>query len=210
MKRVVIADKHPVTIEGIKALLESKNEYSIVDSVSRGSELLLSLQKECPDVLILELDIPEINGFQAIRSIRDEFPKMKIVVFSSHPEEIYAIRSIKSGASAYIPKIATGQILLEAIKQVLLDNVFSNEQFSTGYKNKSKNTGTVAGLYKKLSAREIEVLSLLSNGKRNKEIASLLEINEKTVSTYKTRLLKKLKVSNLADLIKQNQIFQYS
>jgi DNA-binding NarL/FixJ family response regulator len=210
MKKVVIADHHPITRKGAEVLLNSTNEYSIVGKVSRGSELLKCLEKERPDILLLELDIPEINGFHALRSIREEFPRTRIAIFSSHPEEIYALRSIKSGAAGYIPKTSSEVIFLQAIKRIATGGVFLNDEISAALNNKSINDNTIMGRYKKLSAREIEVLNLLSNGKRNKDIATLLEINEKTVSTYKTRLLKKLKVTSLAELINQARLFQFN
>ncbi len=210
MKKVVIADHHPVTRMGAEVLLDSTNEYSIVGKVSRGSELLRCLENEKPDILILELDIPEINGFHALRSIREEFPKTRIAIFSSHPEEIYALRSIKSGAAGYIPKTSSQETFLQAIKRIAMGGVFLNDELAAAYNSNSVNDNTIVGRYKKLSAREIEVLNLLSNGKRNKDIATLLEINEKTVSTYKTRLLKKLNVTSLAELINQARMFQFT
>lgn len=210
MKKVVIADHHPITRKGITVLLKNTNEYTIVGKVSRGSELLKCLEKERPDILILELDIPEINGFHALRSIREEFPKTRIAIFSSHPEEIYALRSIKSGAAGYIPKTTSKEKFLQAIKRIALGGVFLNDELAATLNSKSVNDNTIVGRYKKLSAREIEVLNLLSNGKRNKDIATLLEINEKTVSTYKTRLLKKLNVTSLAELINQARLFQFN
>ncbi|MDP2686188.1 MAG: response regulator transcription factor [Aequorivita sp.] len=210
MKKIVIADHHPVTRKGISVLLDKTNEYTIVGKVAKGSELLKCLEKERPDILILELDIPEINGFHALRSIREEFPKTRIAIFSSHPEEIYALRSIKSGAAGYIPKTTSKKVFLQAIKRIALGGIYLNEELAATLNSKSVNDDTIGGRYKKLSTREIEVLNLLSNGKRNKDIASLLEINEKTVSTYKTRLLKKLNVTSLADLINQARIFQFN
>ncbi|WP_347374174.1 response regulator transcription factor [Aequorivita sp. Q41] len=210
MKKVVIADHHPITRKGIAALLDGTNEYLIVGKVSRGHELLQCLERERPDILILELDIPEMNGFHALRSIRNEFPNTRVVIFSSHPEEIYAMRSIKSGAAGYIPKTSSKEIFLQAIKRISSGSIFLNEKIEQAYNNKSNTDNTIVGRYKKLSAREVEVLNLLSNGKRNKDIASLLEINEKTVSTYKTRLLKKLNVSSLAEMINQARMFQFS
>ncbi len=210
MKKVVIADHHPITRKGITVLLNSTTDYTIVGKVARGSELLRCLEKERPDILILELDIPEINGFHALRSIREEFPKTRIAIFSSHPEEIYALRSIKSGAAGYIPKTSSKEVFLQAIKRIAMGGVFLNEEIAAALNNKAVNDNTIVGRYKKLSAREIEVLNLLSNGKRNKDIATLLEINEKTVSTYKTRLLKKLNVTSLADLINQARMFQFN
>lgn len=210
MKKVIIADHHPVTRKGIEELLENTNEFTIVSKVSRGSELLESLEKFHPDILILELDIPEINGFHALRSIREEFPKVRIAIFSSHPEEIYALRSVKSGAAGYISKTVPEREFIAAIKRIATGGMFLNPELMEAFNNKAVNDNSIMGRYKKLSAREIEVLNLLSNGKRNKDIATLLEINEKTVSTYKTRLLKKLKVSSLAELINQSRMLQFN
>ncbi len=210
MKKVVIADHHPVTRKGISTLLKESNEFSIVGRVSRGSELLKCMEKEKPEILILELDIPEINGFHALRSLRDEFPKTKIIIFSSHPEEIYALRSLKSGAVGYISKTSSNKVFMKALNKVAKGGIFLNEALTEAFNNRSISENSMVGRYKKLSAREVEVLNLLSGGKRNKEIAGLLEINEKTVSTYKTRLLKKLKVDNLADLINQARMFQFA
>ncbi len=210
MKKVVIADHHPVTRTGASMLLDQTEAYSIVGHVSRGSELLECLEKEKPDILILELNIPEINGFHALRSIRDEFPRVRIAIFSSLPEEIYALRSIKSGAAGYIPKTTPEDTFIQAVRKIALGGVFLNDELAAAFNSKSVNDNTLVGRYKKLSAREVEVLNLLSSGKRNKDIAALLEINEKTVSTYKTRLLKKLKISNLAELINQARMFQFT
>ena len=208
MKKIVIADHHPMTASGVEVLLKSTNEYSIVGKVSRESELLTCLAKERPDILILEINIPDIKGFRAIRSIHEQFPRMRIAVFSSHPEEIYAFRSIKSGAAGYIHKTSSKEVFLQAIKRMSLGAVYLNERLATALNNSSINDNSLVGKYKKLSARELEVLNLLSSGKRNKDISAALEINEKTVSTYKTRLLKKLNVTSLADLLNQARMFQ--
>lgn len=210
MKKVVIADHHPVTTAGIEVLLKNTNEYTIVDKVRRGSDLLICLEKERPDILILELNMPEIKGFHALRSILEEYPRIRIAIFSSHPEEMYALRSIKSGAAGYIHKNSSSEVFLQAIKRIALGGVYVNEQITAALNSNSTQDNSLVGRYKKLSSREVEVLNLLSSGKRNKDIASLLEINEKTVSTYKIRLLKKLKVGNLAELLNQARMFQFS
>jgi DNA-binding NarL/FixJ family response regulator len=210
MNKVVIADHHPIMRMATEFLLNSVNEYSIVGKVSKGSELLKCLKNERPDILILELDIPEINSFQALRNIREQFPKTRIAIFSSHPEEIYALQSIKSGATGYIPKTSSQETFLKAIKQIALGGIFLNDQFTASFGSQSVKDNTIVSRYKKLSSREIEVLNLLTNGKRNKDVAALLEINEKTVSTYKTRLFKKLNVTSLAELIKQARLFQFN
>ncbi|MEM0519168.1 MULTISPECIES: response regulator transcription factor [Aequorivita] len=210
MKRVVIADHHAMIREGISVFLKTTHKYTVVGNVSRGTELIECIEKTKPDILILELNIPEIKGFNTLRHIHETFPKIKIVIFSSYPEVVYALRTIKSGASGYIPKTASPAEFLEALNHVNLGGIFLNDALIAAYNNRNNNDTSVIGKYKKLSARELEVLNLLSDGKRNKDIASLLEINEKTVSTYKTRLLKKLEVNSLAELITQVRMLQLS
>lgn len=208
MNTVLIADHHPITRLGISALLENDGFYEIVGKVTNGKDLFKSLRNKVPDVLIMEIDLPEINGITALRTIKAEHPGSKILILSCHPEEMYALNAIKAGASAYLSKTASTETLKEAIHQVARGGIYLNKEISDKLSSGSHRSNNLISRYKKLSTREIEVLNLLSTGKRNKDIAEALDINEKTVSTYKTRLLKKLKVDNLADLITQSRLLQ--
>ena len=208
MNTVLIADHHPITRLGISALLENDGFYEIVGKVTNGKDLFKSLRNKVPDVLIMEIDLPEINGITALRTIKAEHPGSKILILSCHPEEMYALNAIKAGASAYLSKTASTETLKEAIHQVARGGIYLNKEISDKLSSGSNRSNNLISRYKKLSTREIEVLNLLSTGKRNKDIAEALDINEKTVSTYKTRLLKKLKVDNLADLITQSRLLQ--
>lgn len=210
MTTIIIADHHPITRKGISCLLKKYPEYNIVDKVNNGEEMFKSLRTHRPDVLIMEIDMPQVNGITVLRTIKAEFPELKVLIYSCNPEEIYALRSIKSGASAYVSKTASIKHFTKALKKVAKGGVYLNDDLTTTFTSRNVGESSVLSRYKKLSSREIEVLNLLSNGKRNKDIANALEINEKTVSTYKTRLLKKLKVDNLADLIHQSRMFQFS
>ena len=210
MKKIVIADHHPVTRKGITCMLKKDENFKIVGKANNGTELYKTLEEVEPDILIMEIDMPQINGINALRSIKQKFPELRVLIFSTHPEEIYALRAIKSGAAGYVPKSASSKILLKAINQIRKGGIFLNEELTSTFTTRNVGETSAISRYKKLSSREIEVLNLLSSGKRNKDIASALSINEKTVSTYKTRLLKKLKVDNLADLIHQARMFQFS
>jgi DNA-binding NarL/FixJ family response regulator len=210
MKKIVIADHHPVTRKGITCILKKDENLSVVGKANNGSELYKTLEEVNPDILIMEIDMPQINGINALRNIKQKFPELRVLIFSTHPEEIYALRSIKSGAAGYVPKSASPKILLKALKQIRKGGIFLNEELTSTFTSRNVGETSAISRYKKLSSREIEVLNLLSSGKRNKDIAAALSINEKTVSTYKTRLLKKLKVDNLADLIHQSRMFQFS
>lgn len=208
MSTILIADHHPITSEGIKSLLANQNEITVIGNVTNGNDLVKSLRTHSPEVLIIEIDLPDINGITALRTIKTEFPRIRILVFSCHPEEMYALSAIKGGASGYLSKTASTESLYNAIQQVARGGIYLNKNITDKINSGATNGNGLIAKFKKLSTREMEVLNLLSNGKRNKDIAEALDINEKTVSTYKTRLLKKLKVDNLADLINQSRLLQ--
>lgn len=208
MNKVLIADHHPITRKGITSILKSESTYEIVGYISDGNDLLNILTQTEVDILILEIDIPNLNSITALKAIKREFPHIKILVLSCHPEEMYALSSIKYGAAGYVAKTASIQRILNAVNQVQRGGIYLNEALSQRLVSEGNATQGLAFKYKKLSSREIEVLNLLSNGKRNKEIAADLDINEKTVSTYKMRLLKKLEAQNVAELIKHARLLQ--
>lgn len=208
MTKILIADHHPITRMGISSLLEKEGIYEVVGKVTNGKDLFKALRSKNPDVLIMEIDLPEINGITALRTIKSEHPGTKILILSCHPEEMYALNAIKAGAAAYLSKTASTETLREAVHQVARGGIYLNKEISDKINSGSSRSSNLVSRYKKLSTREIEVLNLLSTGKRNKDIAEALDINEKTVSTYKTRLLKKLRVDNLADLINQSRLLQ--
>ncbi|EDM43748.1 two component transcriptional regulator, LuxR family protein [unidentified eubacterium SCB49] len=211
MKKILIADNHPVVRRGIAYMLKKKlNDFKIVGKAVNAKELNDQLKNNTPDIIIIEIDIPQINGINGLRKIKEDYPDIKILIYSCHPEEIYALRSIKTGASGYVPKTASTKTFLKALKKVANGGIAINQELTSTLTDKNKEKPNIINLYKKLSSREVEVLNLLSSGKRNKDIATALKINEKTVSTYKTRLLKKLKADNIADLIHQSRMFQYS
>jgi DNA-binding NarL/FixJ family response regulator len=208
MKKIIIADHHPVTRKGIACMLKKNDDFTIIGKVTTKEELYDSLEKETPDILIMEIDMPNINGINALRSIKTDFANVRVLIFSCHPEEIYALRAIKSGAAGYVPKTASTKVFMKALNKIAKGGIFLNEELTSTFTSRNVGESSAISRYKKLSSREIEVLNLLSSGKRNKDIANALDLNEKTVSTYKTRLLKKLKVDNLADLIHQSRMFQ--
>ena len=133
-----------------------------------------------------------------------------MLVFTGHPEEVYALSAIKAGAAGYISKMAKLDKLEKAIYQVARGGIYLNKKITDKLNAGISPGRNLIAKFKKLSTRESEVLNLISAGKRNKDIAEALSINEKTVSTYKTRLLKKLQVDNVADLITRSRLLQIS
>ena len=202
MIKVLVVDYHPIVREGITLLFEKDPDIEVVGTVATGIEIFEFIRRYPIDVIISEIDLPELNGITALRAIKKENTELKVIMFSHQPEEIYAISTIKAGASGYLSKTADTATLKAAILKVYSGEIYLSEVMAK-HLNYDDTRNKKSKLYKRLSTREVEVLKLLSSGKKNKEIALELDINEKTVSTYKARLFKKLNVSNLVDLIHQ-------
>lgn len=210
MITITVADHHPIIVDGLTHILKD-TPHEIIDVVSDGKDLIPSLEELVPDLVIMEIDMPNLQGLSAIKELRKLFPGIKIMVFSTHPEGMYALSAIKAGAMGYIGKIAETQTVHKAVVQVARGGIYLNNNLVEMLSNTdSAQNNSLAYRYKKLSTRETEVLNMLSSGKRNKDIAESLDINEKTVSTYKTRLLKKLDAGSLAELIQQARLLQTS
>lgn len=204
MIKVLVVDGHPVVRSGIKLYFQNHNDIEVVGDVGTGVEIFEFVRRNKVDVVISEIDLPELNGITALRAIKKEHSEVKIIMFSYHPEEIYAISSIKAGAAGYISKFESMATIEAAIQEVFGGKIHLSESMSK-HLNYNDTKNSTARIYKRLSTREVEVLKLLSSGKKNKEIAQELDINEKTVSTYKARLFKKLNVTNLVDLVHQGK-----
>ncbi|WP_353780121.1 response regulator [Winogradskyella sp. 3972H.M.0a.05] len=204
MINVLVVDSHPIVRTGLKCLLDTVDGISVVGSLTTGIEIFEFVRRNKVDIIVSEIDLPELNGITALRAIKKEYRDINVIILSHQPEEIYAISTLKAGASAYLSKKVSTDTIIEAVKKVSQGEVYLSEAISKTMRyNDTKMTKS--RLFKRLSTREVEVLKLLSSGKKNKEIAQELEINEKTVSTYKARLYKKLNVTNLVDLIHQAQ-----
>ncbi|UNY99105.1 response regulator transcription factor [Zhouia spongiae] len=202
MIKVLVADNHPIIQKGIEAVLNNHKDIKIVGNVSSTTELFEFLSKKQADIVLMEMDIPEVNGITALRKIKQEYPNTKTLMFSSQPEDVYALSTIKAGAYGYLSKDADTDLLYEAISKVSNNGMFITNELAQRLAF-DESTNKPRRFFRKLSTREIEVLKLLAAGKRNKFVAQELGLNEKTVSTYKARLMRKLNVDNLVDLLQQ-------
>lgn len=200
MTNILIADDHAVVRKGLRLLFKNNPDINIVDEAIDGEDTLNKLKAQHVDLVLLDIDMPKINGITAIRHIKKDIPHTKILILSMHPEKVYAISALKAGASGFVSKDADTDTILQAIEKINDGGIYISNELAQKLAF-DESAHKPSRLYKKLSTREIEVLKLLSTGKRNKEIAEELDINEKTVSTYKARLLKKLDVTNMVELI---------
>ena len=202
MIQVLIADSHPIVRLGVKQVLQNSTEFEVIGDVSSTSELFKTLEKVSPDVVMLEMDIPEINGIATLRKIKQDFPNTKVLMYSGQSEDVYALSTIRTGAFGYLSKTAEVDYIISALKKVAEGNMFNTNELAQRLAF-DEGTQKPRRFFRKLSTREVEVLKLLASGKRNKEVAEGLNLNEKTVSTYKARLMRKLNVDNLVDLLQQ-------
>ncbi|ELY2009125.1 response regulator transcription factor [Flavobacterium psychrophilum] len=200
MVKIGLADNHPVVHYGIKAYYKEHSDVSleaIVDNFEMVSEML-KIKKI--DVLLLDLELEGLSSINLIKNLLKDFPNLKIILFSNLNEQIYAPNAIKAGVFAFVQKSEKLDVLTSTIIKVNRGAVIFSDAVKKNMALISKQIKSER-LYRKLSSREIEVLRYLSNGKKNKEIAEALHLNEKTISTYKLRLLAKLNVTNLVDLV---------
>jgi len=202
MIKVLIADNHPIIRMGVRSVLESASGFKVIDDVSTTSDLFSKLENASPDVVMLEMDIPEINGIATLRKIKKEYPNVKVLMYSGQSEDVYALSTIRAGAFGYLSKASDIDYIISAVRKVAEGNMFITNELAQRLAF-DEGTQKPRRFFRKLSTREVEVLKLLASGKRNKDVAIGLNLNEKTVSTYKARLMKKLNVDNMVDLLQQ-------
>lgn len=205
MIKLLIADNHPIIRKGLELLFSSSSNIQIMGSVEDGEAIIDFIKKVPVDIILTEIDLPKLNGLTLLRVLKAEYPDVKTLIFSGQPEEVYAINAIKAGAAGYIPKTVNIITVSEAILKVNDGEIYLSDEYNKQL-NLGKKINRTGTFYKKLSTREAEVLKLLCVGRKNKEVAKELNINEKTVSTYKARLMRKLKVTNLVDLVAQAKL----
>lgn len=202
MVRLLVVDQHPIIRKGIELIFAGSRDIRVISTIGNGEDIFNIVKKTPIDVVLTEIDLPKINGISVLKRLKAEYPQIKVAVYSSKSEDVYAIGTIKTGAMAFIPKTVDILTLKDAIMRVNRGSIYLSSHLSRQYMFGGSGVDG-KDYYKKLSTREIEVLQLLSSGRRNKDIAQELNINEKTVSTYRSRLMKKLNVDNIVDLVNQ-------
>ena len=200
MIRIVIADDHTLMREGLKRIFEGNDEITVVDEAIDGFSVINLVRKGEFDLLLLDLSMPGRSGIDLIRQIRTESPKLPILVLTMYEEEQYAVRSIRAGAQGYLTKESAGDQLVNAIKKVASGQPYISmevaEQLALGIMTPEKEMP-----HTQLSDREFEVFNLLANGKSITDIGLQLHLSVKTVSTHKSRILTKMGMHSLAEIV---------
>jgi len=201
MIKVLIADDHAIVRRGLRQILEEIPDIEIVDEAGGGREALEKILKQHYDVVVLDISMPDGNGLEILLRIRAEKPELPVLILSIHPEEQYAVRAFRDGASGYLTKESAPDELIEAIRRISQGRKYVSS--SLAEKLASKLHRDVDKLpHESLSNREFQVMCMIAGGKSVKEIAEELHLSSKTISTYRSRILEKMQVKNNAELIR--------
>lgn len=200
MIEVAIVDDHELIRTGLRLIIEKEPSMQLLFEATNRRDLLSFLQKHDPDILIMDLNLGDSDGMETIESVTRHYPSLPILVLSTYPEELYALFAFKQGILGYLNKSVVSEELIEAIETV----VSGKHYISRSFKEKLPYGTTLAKenreLTSLLSKRETEVMSLLAQDKSSKEIAEIMGISPKTVSTYKVRIMDKLSISSASHL----------
>ena len=208
--RILVADDHDVVRMGVRLLLESQPGWSVCGEARTGREAVAKAMELRPDLIVLDVSMPELNGVEVTRQIRRSMPA-SILIVTMYDSERMARQAIEAGASGYLSKADAGQVLVEAVRALLGNKTFVSErvQLKDGIVT-SKPAATITAA-EALTPREREVLQLLAEGKSNKEVAVALEISPKTVETHRARIFAKLHLHSMNELVRyaiRNQVIE--
>ena len=201
MIKVVVADDHAIVREGLKRIITSSGDMTVVAEAADGAEVMQQVRGLDFEVLVLDLSMPGRSGMELIKLVRNEKPKLRILVLSMHQELQYAVRAIKSGASGYLTKESAPLQLLQVLRKIAAGGAFISadvaEQLALG-----SMRGGVSAAHERLSDREFEVFRLIAGGVSVSDIAVRLNLSAKTISTHKANLMQKMELRNQSELIR--------
>lgn len=197
MYRVLLVDDHAVVRRGMQQIIAEEADQWITGEAPNAAEALLKLQSERWDAAVLDLTMPDKNGLDLLLEIKQQYPGLPCLLLSMHPEDQFALRALKLGASGYLTKESAPQELLNALKKIVRGGRYISQSLAEKLAFPEENNRPQPEL---LSEREYQVLKMLASGKTSTEIANLLALSVKTISTYRARILMKMKMRNNAEL----------
>jgi two-component system, NarL family, response regulator NreC len=201
--KVLIADDHKIIRESLRTLIEQQKGMEVIAEAENGRSAVQLARKLAPDVVIMDIGMPGLNGIEATRQIVKAAPAVKVVALSMHADKRFALEMLKAGASGYVLKNSAFEEMVHAINCVMGQKIYLCPPVAGALKaGTSCFTRAAATVFSVLTAREREVLQLLAEGKATKEIASLLFVSVKTIETHRMQIMKKLDIHSVAELTK--------
>jgi len=199
---VFLADDHAVVRDGLRALLEAQPDIQVIGDAANGREAVRQTAQLCPDVVVLDIAMPELNGIEAAYEIGQVCPAAQVIILSMHSTTEHIFRALQAGARGYLLKESAGIEVVNAIRAVHAGQRYLSQKISDRVVDDYIRQRQAASPLARLSSREREVLQLVAEGKSSAEIADMLSLSLKTVETYRSRLMHKLGISDLPGLVR--------
>lgn len=204
MKRLIVADDHSVLRQALCEMLESRGKYTVLAQAENGQQLVDLLKAHAPDLVIMDLVMPQVDGINALQKIKDANGKVPVLVLSADEGEKNIRAALKAGAKGYLPKNSGIEELEFAIESILSGKTYLSPSVTSCLMGSSGDSAPLDNPLTILTKREIEILAHLADGKPNREIGKMLHISTRTVDTHRSNILKKLKVKTNAELVKMS------
>ena len=203
--RIVLADDHPIVLDGLRGLIRAQDDLELVGEASSGLAALRMIKEQRPDLAIIDISMPELNGIALGRRLADELPSVKLLVLTLHEDRSYLKLALDAGVRGYILKRSAAENLIAAIRAVLIgglyvDPAIAGRVFPSSSRRASRARTNTGGL--ELTEREVEVLNLVALGFTNKEIARRLDVGVKSIETYRARGSEKLDIRTRVELVR--------
>lgn len=203
--KILLADDHAVVRDGLKLLLESQADMRVVGEATNGREAVRKIARLLPDIVLMDIAMPELNGIGAAKQISQDYPGTKIIILSMHSTSEHIYRSLKAGARGYLLKESAGTEVVNAVHVVNEGGRYLSQKISDRVIEdylKKQDFGDADNPVDRLSPRELEILQLVAEGKSSADIARIVYLSPKTVETYRSRMMQKLGVSDIPGLVK--------
>jgi len=199
--KIIIVDDHAIVRVGLRKILKDEPDIEVIGEADGADNLFSFLKITQPDIVLLDISMDGKNGLDIVKEIKQDYPQIKTLMLSMHPGELYAVRSIKAGAVGYITKEAASDQLVEAIREVHHKGKYITPTLAEWLVDSFELVTGNKPAHEKLSNRELQVLSLIANGKKIKEIAAELSLSPATIATYRARILEKMSLKSNVDLV---------
>jgi two-component system invasion response regulator UvrY len=206
--KILICDDHKIVREGLRQILKGLDGVTLICEAGDGSEAISLLKNDSFDIVLLDISLPDKNGLEILQSVKQKWPSTNVLILSMHPQEQYAIRALKLGASGYLTKDTASEELLQAVKRVSAGGKYISQSLAESIAM-HLDKDVYRQKHEALSGREFEIMIRLANGKSLQEISSELFISDKTVSTYRSRIMEKMEFSRNTELTRyciENQL----
>ncbi|HEX6795025.1 MAG TPA: response regulator transcription factor [Casimicrobiaceae bacterium] len=202
MIRVILADDHAVVRDGLRVLLEAQADLGVVGSAANGRQAVRLVHELHPDVVVMDIAMPELNGIEATRQIHDAAPSTQVLVLSMHSTTEHIFRALQAGARGYLLKDSAGAEVVDAVRVVHAGRRYLSQKIASAVVDDYISERHRASPLDSLSPRERQILQLVAEGKSSAEAAAMLFLSPKTVDTYRSRMMQKLDVDDLPSLVK--------